>query len=583
MKLRRMLRCQCGPKVASVLVLMAAAVVAPAAARAQTTPPPAVPSSPAAEPQDPYDTVVRELTDLLVARQLLTRKEADALLARVREKVAAERMRRAQAAGTPEPDGADTIRVVYLSELEKERIRAELRQEIMAQAQAENWAQPEAVPAWLRRVELGGDLRVRYELDAFDSDNAPFVNYQAINSGAPYDVNVGVTNFNLPPILNTTEDRRLLRLRARLGLVAEIASNVRAELSLATGSTSNPVSTNQTLGADFNKVSLLLDRAAIAYRPTAALTFTAGRFANPFASTELVWDADLNLDGLATRFELWDTFLTVGAFPVGNTPHDFPSNQIAKIGGSDKWLYGAQFGTTWGLSDGGSVTLVSSYYHFNHVEGRRSSPCTATSSSVQCDTDPSRPGFVQKGNTLFEIRDVQATAAEPQFQYFGLASPFHELSAMAQVRLPVGGGLEALLESEAVVNLAYDEAEARRKRPVNNLGEEQCDADGNCRSPYDGGGVGFLAQVTFGHPKVAAQGRWNVATGYRRLDSDAVVDAYTDSDFHLGGTNARGYVLGGALGLTEGFWLSLRWLSAIEASAAPLANDVYQLDFNARF
>jgi hypothetical protein len=62
-----------------------------------------------------------------------------------------------------------------------------------------------------------------------------------------------------------------------------------------------------------------------------------------------------------------------------------------------------------------------------------------------------------------------------------------------------------------------------------------------------------------------------------------VVDAFTDPDFHLGGTNAKGWVLGTDLGLLKNTWLTVRWLTADEISGPPLAIDVLQVDVNARF
>jgi hypothetical protein len=62
-----------------------------------------------------------------------------------------------------------------------------------------------------------------------------------------------------------------------------------------------------------------------------------------------------------------------------------------------------------------------------------------------------------------------------------------------------------------------------------------------------------------------------------------VPDAFTDSDFHLGGTNARGFIVGGSLGLARNTWLGLRWLSANEVTGAPYSVDVVQLDLSTEF
>ena len=100
---------------------------------------------------------------------------------------------------------------------------------------------------------------------------------------------------------------------------------------------------------------------------------------------------------------------------------------------------------------------------------------------------------------------------------------------------------------------------------------------------YKGGNEGYLALLRVGHSSTVAPWEWNVRGGYRRLESDAVVDAFTDSDFHLGGTNAKGFFLGGNLGLAKNAWMGLRYFSSSEVSGPPLNIDVLQLDVNAKF
>jgi len=53
--------------------------------------------------------------------------------------------------------------------------------------------------------------------------------------------------------------------------------------------------------------------------------------------------------------------------------------------------------------------------------------------------------------------------------------------------------------------------------------------------------------------------------------------------FHLGGTNAKGYVVGGGLGIAHNVNLFARWLSTTEISGSPYSNDVVLVDLNAQF
>jgi hypothetical protein len=101
---------------------------------------------------------------------------------------------------------------------------------------------------------------------------------------------------------------------------------------------------------------------------------------------------------------------------------------------------------------------------------------------------------------------------------------------------------------------------------------------------------GYQVGVSVGHPVIQDFGQWKIYLYYKFLGADAVVDAYTDTDFHLGGTDAKGWIFGADFGLTKNTWLSTRWLTADEIHGnqgdqfgLPLAIDVLQVDLNVRF
>jgi hypothetical protein len=104
--------------------------------------------------------------------------------------------------------------------------------------------------------------------------------------------------------------------------------------------------------------------------------------------------------------------------------------------------------------------------------------------------------------------------------------------------------------------------------------------------------TGYQARLTVGRDAIRALHDWQVFVGYRYVERDATLDAFTDSDFYLGGTNTRGYFLGGFYGLDRNAYLRVRYLSGNEITplrdpltsvAYPLAIDVFQADVNVRF
>jgi len=100
--------------------------------------------------------------------------------------------------------------------------------------------------------------------------------------------------------------------------------------------------------------------------------------------------------------------------------------------------------------------------------------------------------------------------------------------------------------------------------------------------------------VQVGKRTIREEGDWSASLTYRRLGSDATLDAFADSDFGLGGTNNKGTILGMNYGLRRNVWLGARWLSSdlihSFSPVTPTANlpskfsvDVLQVDVNARF
>lgn len=499
------------------------------------------------------------------------------------------------AAPTPAPAPAAAappgrVRVPYLSELERKRLRDDLREEIMDTARRENWAQPDAIPEWLKRISLNADLLVRGEGQLYESgNNNQFFNFQAINGGQPINTTPPAAGEPLAlPFLNTTEDRQLLRLRARIGARFTVTPDLSVNVRLASGNGVSPVSTNQTLGNDFNKLNILLDRAYLRYQPDPRLALNLGRVPNPFAGAlDLIWDRDLAFDGLSLswseRVAGNDFRIRGGGFSVENTDPNYPGNSINKVGSYDKWLAALQVEWSRLLNQDTALHADSAVYEFVNIEGELSSPCFAPNVNVTCDTDSSRPGFVQKGNTLFGIRDLRLiNPGDPAFQYFGLASKFRVVSFGGGVDVRVAGPLHLAIDGEFARNAAFSRRRIVDRIPVNNYGP-CAPGVGTCTQLVDIGRDAYQLQVRFGHPVLRHFGDWQGQVGYRHVESDAVPDTFTDSDFHLGGTNAKGYYIGGSVGFTDNATIGVRYLSATEISGPKLGIDVLQLDVSASF
>ncbi|HEX7853761.1 MAG TPA: putative porin [Sphingobium sp.] len=536
-----------------------------------------------------------KLLEVMVRKGLVTREEADAMIAEA--SVAAPRASIAPVpVGGVAADGTQTI--PYVPQVVRDQIKQELRTELGSQAQAEGWAKPGEVPEWTKRITVSGDIRARMDAMLFDRNNyTDFVNWGAINEGGGADINPGSPGFVNLPYLNTRQNRTAMRLRARLGVAARIDDRVTAELRIATGNDRSPVSTNQTLGqvGEFGKYQLWLDRAAIHLTPVKGVGVELGRFANPFWSSTLMFDEDLNFDGISAsaKLKLNDTFGvfgTAGFFPMFNTSLNFGSRDVpGGFSSRDRYLTAGQFGVDIRPTARLRTRFAGGYFRFEHVQGELSAPC-AFNQDV-CDTDAMRPMFQQFGNTHMALRNNIPNPAVPEslspdVQYFGLASKFELLSLRGEVDYGLTDRLSLRLEGDYLRNLGFNRGQVAALAQ-NNFAP----IVGGVGGQYDGGNTGWQARLSVGHlgrglpqgDQTINKGDWNAFAGYRRLESDAMLDAFADSDFGLGGTNMKGWFAGGSYGIAHNTAFGLRWLSANEIAGPPLSVDHLMVDLTTRF
>jgi hypothetical protein len=203
-----------------------------------------------------------------------------------------------------------------------------------------------------------------------------------------------------------------------------------------------------------------------------------------------------------------------------------------------------------------------------------------------CDTDNTVPPFLQFGNTLYAIRNIPlntlgANDSSINPQYFGLASKFNVLDVHPKFTAHTYAPIDIVLEAEFIKNLAWNQAEILAHGPPNGPIGPQNNLGNN--GTYQGGDTGYMAKLTVGDIMIHKKWDWNASVAYRYLETDATLDSIADSDFHLGGTNAQGYILTGALGVANNTWLSLRWLSAQSIAGPHYGNDVVQLDLLSSF
>jgi len=515
------------------------------------------------------------LIDVMVENGLITRAKADELLAKARAKAQAqiEAQQRQAAATEVGKDGKKVVRVPYVPESVKAEMRDQIKQEVLAQARDERWGEPGALPSWLNRFKFEGDMRLRYDLSRLDAGNTPpgeanYLSTDGLTRAADW---LPSSAGGIPPG-NTNDGFNRLRLRARLGITADVAQGVSAAMRLSTGNLTDRTSTNQTLGQSFNKYQLVLDQAYVTIKPMQdRLTLRGGRMPNPFFSTDLVWADDLGFEGVAGTWRS-DTlrssvtrnatgFVTAGWFPLTESRSGTTQSRslLGVQGGLDLNL---------GRSDN-RLKLGVALYDYRNIEGEAETLERYQSASDYVTRTEYGAGLRQRGNTLFRTNYAGlcgTTACDTSYR-FGLASSFREVALTASLDLVDVLPQRLMLTAEYVKNIGFDRDDILRRTGVNLT---------------DGKDHGFLGRVQIGEPTITKAGQWNASLTYRYLGSDAVLDAFTSSDFGLGGTNNKGFVLAGNYGLYDNTWVSVRWLSSnLIDSYAPGSSIDTKLSFDA--
>ena len=507
---------------------------------APTPSPPPASTSKEKEELEALRQTTLNLIKLLVESGILTQEKADALMREAKQSAAQSTA--AQTSGENK-----VVRVPYVPQFMRDEMKEELRQEVVAQAKAEGWAQPNAIPQWVDRFTFFGDLRLRYQMNQLSPDNAPAVDVNATNTG------------NGLVLLNTTNSFDYFRYQLRLGANMRVSDTVLAGASFASGNTGNPVSLNQTLGTGFNKNSVVIDLAFLRFDPARWLTIWGGRIPNPFYSTDLVWYDQLNFDGFAvtTRTPLGARsagWLTLGAFPVQNIDC---TDASALTCGDNKWLFGAQGVFQTALAERHKLTLSLAYYDWYRYQGQLNSP------TVNPEDQTFVPRFAQKGNTYF---NVVTSGGNP---LLGVAAQFKELDLTGSLDLGYWDPVRAVLTGDVVKNVGYNQQQIY----------EQTGGLVN-QAPRT---LGWYLRLLVGKPILERWPDWQAWAGYKYVERDSVVDGYNDPDFHFGGTDAKGYLLGLSVGIAKNTFARFRWYSANSIDGPPLAWDVLQFDVGARF
>jgi Putative porin len=176
------------------------------------------------------------------------------------------------------------VRKGVLTEKEAEEISAETAKETVSTSGAKI-----QIGDWVQELRLGGDLRLRNQAD----QRTPMI----------------LTNPKLGPV-DQVVPRDRWRFRLRLTADFKLKGNFFGGVMLSTSDNRTTDTKNATYTGGYDNYGIWISRAFMGWAPTPGLTFVAGKQANPFYTTDLVYDPEVDPQGLVERVD-FDKFFNM--------------------------------------------------------------------------------------------------------------------------------------------------------------------------------------------------------------------------------------------------------------------------------
>jgi hypothetical protein len=214
------------------------------------------------------------------------------------------------------------------------------------------------------------------------------------------------------------------------------------------------------------------------------MKLTGGKFANPFYTTDMVWDPDINPEGGYVQFTpklgSFDTFLTVGFMPIGESSADR----------NNPFLFGLQGGASSMLMNRPYKFGVS-YFNYDGIKG--------------VAWNKYSPNYTPTLNN-----SLDGTLLKYDFNILEVSGEYSPID------------LPAFLDNPLPLTLLWDYANNTAKGPRDH--------------------VAWLLGCKLG--KAKEKGTWEVFYNFREIGQNAVLATVNDSDFHLGGVASKGHKFG---------------------------------------
>lgn len=325
----------------------------------------------------------------------------------------------------------------------------------------------------ITEIKFSGDLRARYEYNAVVPETA--------TGGAA--------------VSNETSRQRF-RFRFNTDVVLQKGWTTGFAFETAQASDSG----NQTFTGAGDDYGLFLAKAYIGFQPSLNWAFGIGKVKNPFYTTDLRWDGDINPQG---AYESYKAFFGVkDTLEVRAMQHAMQDNNEQTFGplGRDAWMFEQQAAYThwYGPERLNNLILAVGFATYN----QSNLPTTSTIT----------PGNSPLNSAAF----VGTTRAQQYFSFTGEAN-------WANIN---GAGTGFKVYWDSSINLQGE----TRAYQVYNLNP----------AVFDNGDTAWLAGVGYNYGSGKVKGDYSFKLDYRSVGITSIDPNTNDSDFNLGKLNTKG-------------------------------------------
>jgi hypothetical protein len=429
------------------------------------------------------------------------------------------------------------VRKGVLTEKEATEISAETANQVTT-----NPAGKIQIGDWVKELRLSGDLRIRNQWD----QRTPMILTNP---------KLGAQDPNIP--------RDRWRFRLRLNADFKLEGNFFGGVQLATSDNRASDTKNATYTGGYDNYNIYITRAFMGYNPVPGLTFIAGKQPNPFYTTDMVYDPEIDPTGLVERID-FDKFFNLSfgepvaaegkesKAPVAPAPAPGLSLELALIAG--------QFTFENNNADSGNTQLKLDAYQFQqqllarlHIGNKLT---ITVAPGMLIDTDSAVGATAVSANgTLVPPTNTSFNGGQPQNN----SAPFPVTQRDLFIILAPGDITYKIFNKP--LSLYWDFA-------YNALGDDRFNRDygplfshyfyvGNSATPSFSGrwqpslsdNLAWLVGLKFGENKKA--GDFSISADYRQVGISSLDPNINNSNFALSNLNSEGWEFNVAYNFTD--------------------------------